>query len=285
MCRKAICNVEGCHCEGVVKVDLARRGGRSVWLCREHAEHMNGYNYENQFTLGTPNKTGYTYGIELETSFSNLKARAEILANKYIPTSDITVDVEYKSPIMQGLNSLSKQLVSYDKLIQNGDLEINNTCGTHFHVGNVDYINGITIDYVKRFYHSLFVELSNLMLDNNEKTERLFGRKLGESNSLGWANAVNTNTHPDDHRNFINCQHTYSLEFRLCKFQNAKQYMNCVKFCDKIAKIVVENFIKHFNDTDIDNSRYSNMTEYRKHKAQVASRKICKAYLQAIENL
>lgn len=269
---KPTCNCRNCNAEGVVSIPLNRRGSRNVYLCNFHAYRLESYTFENDFRLGSEKVHGYTYGMEFETSYSTLKARAELIANSFIPTHDATVNAEYKSPIMQGLNSLSKQVRTYDELIAEGELRIGNECGTHFHVGG-EFINVETISYMKRFYHSLFLPLCAEMQANPDGNIRFFGRDF-----TYYASPINEHSNPDDHCNFINLQHSYSMEFRLCKYINGSQYMNCVKFCDEVAKTVVENFIKHFNDDYTDKNRYPTMTDYRKHKAQVAAQKLVKIY-------
>ena len=44
----------------------------------------------------------------------------------------------------------------------------------------------------------------------------------------------------------------------------------------------MNNFFEHFNEREWDTTRYATITEYRKHKAQVAAQKIVKIYLKAI---
>lgn len=267
------CQCAGCNNLGTVKVELARRGNRNAYMCEYHARREESYSTENNNRKGTVKKNGFTFSQELETSRSTEKARVELLASGYLPTSDCTVDVEYKSSITHGLNSLSKHCVTIEKLMQAGELEIDSTCGTHLHVGHSEYINSVTMDYVRRFYHSLFIPLCEAMQAEPEKTETLFGRGL-----TGWAQPINEYTPAQEHKNFINTQHTYTLEFRACKFKNANQYMHVTMFCKDITATVINNFIKHFNDTDIDSTRYANMRQYRKHKADVTAKKLVKLF-------
>ena len=50
----------------------------------------------------------------------------------------------------------------------------------------------------------------------------------------------------------------------------------------EVVKCIVTNFCEHFNDSQIDNRRYENMTAYRKHKANVTAQKIVKLFEKAI---
>ena len=258
------------------KIEIARRGNRNAWLCEHCAAKKLSYYFESDKHTGKANKDGHTCGVELETSYTSTKARAEIMMNGYIPTSDCTVDTEYKSPIMEGLNGFSKHCETFERLILAGEMRIGEECGTHFHYGNRNYLNPNTMDYVRRFYHSLFLPLSNEMKMHHEANIQLWGRDFG-----GWSQAISADSHPMEHTNFINVQHDWTLEFRICKFTSAAQMMNAARLTKRIGNIVM-NFIEGFNDEPKDKTRYSNKTEYRKHKAAVCGEKIRKAYLKAI---
>lgn len=275
MSRTPVCMCNNCNAIGTVKVAIANRGNRFGYMCDFHASRLEGYTQENDFRKGSRKVNGFTFSCELETSASTPKARGELLNFGYLPTSDATVNVEYKSPIYEGLNAISKQLVSIDNLMCGGDLEIDSSCGTHFHVGHADYINPETMGYIRRFYHSIFVPLSDCMRENPEATKAFWGREFG---FFGWAMAIDSHSDAMQHRNFVNMEHAYTIEFRLAKFRSASQYMNIVKFCRDTVNAIIENFVKHFNDTDFDRNRYENQTAYRKHKATITANKIVKLY-------
>lgn len=242
-------------------------------MCEFHAHHAEQYTYRNNYKIGKIKAHGFTFGIEFETSRSDEKARIELQAQGFIPTLDCTVNCEYKSGIIRGLNGLVKFVNQWDRLIDAGHLAIGNGCGTHTHVGHADYINTETNGYMRRFYHSLFVPLCDEMKANPDATEQLFGR-----NFTYYANTINEYTNAGAHENFINLQHMNTIEYRLCKYQNAAQYINLVHCLKDFTTAIINNFIKHFNDTNIDSSRYHNRTEYRKHKAQVTAKKLVKIY-------
>jgi hypothetical protein len=269
----AICLCKGCQQPGTVKINLDRRGGRNAYMCDYHAYNMAGYSTRNNYRIGKAKAHGFSTGIELETSYSDEKARIELETQSFIPTSDCTVNCEYKSGIIRGLNGLVKFAKQWDRLIDAGHLEIGNGCGTHTHFGHVEYINSETNDYMRRFYHSLFVPLCNEMQENREATIELFGRDF-----TYYADTISEYTDAGAHSNFINLQHMNTIEYRLCKYQNAAQYINLVHCLKDFTTAIINNFIKHFNDTDIDSSRYHNRTEYRKHKAQVTAKKLVKIY-------
>lgn len=283
----AKCLTHLCPNEGVIAVPIAKRGGRLGYLCPRCAERERGYSEENNIRYGERKKNGFTFSMEMETSSSTVKARAELLDFGFIPTSDVTVDVEYKSPIYEGLNAVSKQCVSIDKLLASGDMRIGSECGTHFHVGHVDYINGATMRYLRRFNNSLFTPLSEAIMADPEKSARFFGRRPNS-----WAEPVTMHDPSGDvaghymkHSAMFNLQHDYTVEFRQAKFVGAGQYMNVAKFAKDVVNALIENFIKHFDDTDFDRRRYPTRTAYRKHKAQVTANKLVKLYEKYTANL
>lgn len=279
--KNPICNFPGCRQCATVAMPLARRGGRNAYMCDFHAHGMASYSSDNNRRQGKSKVSPDTFGVEFETSYSDTIARAEMIAAKYLPTSDCTVDVEYKSPIYNGLNSISKTFKTFDTLIAAGHLSLDRYCGTHFHYGNKEYINAETMGYIRRFYHSLFIPLCDYMLnDGYDKTTAFWGR-----NFTNYAAPINNNTNPMQHVNFINLQHDKTIEFRLCKFQNAEQMMRVARFIKAVGNTIIENFIKHFNDEKIDTRRYKNITEYRKHKAQMTGQKIVKLYQKAIAEI
>jgi hypothetical protein len=276
-----------CNRVGTVRVPVAKRGDRFGYLCDFHASREEGYTVENGFRMGDRKAHGFTFSMELETSRSTTKARGELADFGFKPTMDITVDVEYKSPIYEGLNAVSKQCVSIEKMMEAGEVRIGNECGTHFHVGHADYINPVTMRYIRRFNNSLFVPLSNAIMANVEKSARFFGRQPNH-----WAQPVTMSDTSGDysgdymrHESMFNLQHDYTIEFRQAKFISAKQYMQVAKFARDCVNAIVENFVKHFNDSDFDVRRYPTIKAYRKHKAEVTANKLVKLYEKYTANI
>lgn len=287
MARIPVCMCKDCANIGTVKVPIAKRGNRYGYMCDFHSRRLEGYTVENDYRMGNRKKNGFTFSCELEVSFADTKARGELVDFGFKPTADCTVSAEFKSPIYEGLNALSKQCVSIEKLMASGEMRIGSECGTHFHVGHADYINGETMRYLRRFNGSLFVPLSEAIMADQAKAERFFGRR---SNS--WAEPVTMQDPSGDfpgchmkHSAMFNLQHDYTVEFRQAKFVNAEQYMAVAKFARDCVNALIENFIKHFNDTDFDRTRYETRTAYRKHKAQVAANKMVNLYEKYTANM
>ena len=261
----------------MIRYQKNNRGGKDAFICPECRAEMHSYSTKNNERRGADTVHPFTYGIELETSYSNEKSRGELAEYHFLPTADITVDVEYKSPVMNNLKSMSHLVKVLDKMIESGDLEIGSNCGTHFHVGHAD-LDAETMGYIRRFYNSLFVPLCEAMKAHPTETAEFFGRGFGH-----WCDTIDMETYAMNHKNFINVQHDRTIEVRIAFYKNGTQYMNVAKFATKMVEAVMNNFVEHFNDADFDRTRYSNITEYRKHKAQVAAQKIVKAYMKAIE--
>lgn len=267
--------------ENMVKTALANRGGRNAYMCQRCANENRTYHAQANKNRGTEKVNGVYIGIELETSYSNDYARNTLFEYGLIPTNDCSLHgvrtCEYVTGILSGLNIASKMAVTIETLMQENHLEINNSCGTHFHVSinamKNDYGEQVYMGYINRFYHSLFVPLCKAMQDNPTTTIAMFGRDFSN-----WSKTIDENTYTGDRYNFINTTNNSNIEFRLNKFVNAKQYQNLMKMEVEIVQAVVTNFCEHFNDEKIDTRRYANMTEYRKHKANVTAKKLVKIF-------
>lgn len=268
-----------CNNGATVKTTLYRRGERAVYLCEFHAYGKYAYHQmKNNLFVGTPKADGFTVGLELETSFSTVKARAELMTEGYIPTADCTCDVEYVSPIMHGFNIIMKHAETIDALIKAREMKINFKCGTHTHIGNRMYINETTNGYMREYYRALFRPLSDEMRRRPDDVLAIFGRSFRT-----YAMPITAYSYASAHSNFINLQHDNTLEFRLCKFRTAEQYKFLVRMLKDITATVIENFIKHYND-EYNTNEYTSIDEYRQHKAEVTARKLVKLFKKYSDN-
>lgn len=279
---------------GMVGTTSAKRGGRVEYMCERCATRNESYHTSNNKVMGTAKANAVMVGIEGETSYTDEYARNAMFEYGFIPTHDCSLSsdgyghrygsdrntCEYVSGIMQGLNRASKWALTCDKLMTDGHLRVNDSCGTHFHV-SIDSMkdkNGekTYMGYIRRFYNSIFVPLCEEMQAHPNETTALFGRFF-----TGYAKAINMNTTQEWHNDryyFINCMADNNIEFRLNRFVTGEQYQALMKMEVEMVKAIVTNFCEHFNDSDIDSRRYENKTAYRKHKAQVTSNKLVKIY-------
>lgn len=236
-------NGHKCGNLATISIPAARRGNRPACVCAECAARMESYFSENHLEKGISTR-GKTYSMELEVNRPTTKARYDLSQNLFMPSSDVTVGLEFKSVIYNNLKSPVRVTKTVQRLIDSGNLEIGANCGTHFHCGLPD--NGFSEDMpcgVSRraatinMYHSLFVPLSRWLETHPAETVALFGRNFGD-----WARPIYPHTDTQEHTNFINLQHTYSIEFRLCFFKSAAQYALCMKTCDKIFDALETHF-------------------------------------------
>ena len=267
--------------ESMVATAMPNRGGRNAHMCRDCATRNRYYHTSNTELQGVATRDNTGVGWELETSFSDDYARNILFEYGMIPTNDSSLrgnrTCEYVSGIQQGLNIGSKMCVTIEKLMRDGHLAINDSCGTHFHVSvnSMKDENGqqVYMGYIQRFYHSLFLPLAKAMRENPEKTRNLFGRYF-----TGYAQDISEHSSPRDRYLFINVTNNSNIEFRLNKFVSAKQAQAVTKMEVEMVKCIVTNFCEHFNDEPTDARRYPTKTAYRKHKAQVTANKLVKLY-------
>ena len=274
--------------DSMIGTSMPNRGGRVAYMCSDCARRNRYYHTSNTELQGKAKQNAVRVGWELETSYSDDYARNILFEYGMIPTNDSSLHgnrtCEYVSGIQQGLNIGSKMCVSIEKLILENHLQINDSCGTHFHVSinNMENANGekVYMDYVRRFYHSLFTPLANAMRENPAKTRALFGRFF-----TGYAKDINEYTDANSRYNFINVTNNSNIEFRLNKFVSAKQAQAVTKMEVEMVKCIVTNFCEHFMDTEWDTRRYEKRTHYRKHKAQVTGNKLVKLFEKYSANI
>lgn len=276
----------------MTRTTSAKRGERSAHICERCATRNEWYHTANNKVLGTDKVNEVYCGIEFECSFSDEYARNSMFEYGFIPTHDCSIQsdgtgrrygddgnaCEYVSGLMKGLNRASKFALTCDKMVSDGHLKVNDSCGTHFHVsvdsmkdaaGNLTYMG-----YIRRFYHSLFIPLNEEMARNPGAMQALFGRDFSH-----YCEAIDRSANPEYNRYlWINVTNSNNIEFRLNRFVSGKQYQKLMKMEVEMVKCIVTNFCEHFNDTDFDTRRYENIRAYRKHKAEVTAQKLVKIY-------
>lgn len=165
---------------------------------------------------------------------------------------DCTVNAEFPTGAFIGINSLSKLLDSFEKYNILEALTNNKQCGAHIHAGC------ICVEYVKRNYKAIFKPLSDCIC-NMSINDRV---KYFGSDFRSWATYPKWHN-PIEHTNMFNVQHSHTLEFRLPRCCNSKQYLQCCKAwravvceinlshdtesAEKIGKRLPEVFMKYYN--------------------------------------
>lgn len=271
----------------MTRTSMPNRGGNNAYMCPDCMRNR-WYHTSNTEIQGAVKANQVGVGTELELANHDDFARNVLFEFGCIPTNDSSLHgnrtCEFVTGIQQGLNISSKMWVTVESLLQNGHIEINDSCGTHFHVSVNSMKDGngnmVYMDYIRRFYHSLFVNLAREMRENPEKTKRLFGRFF-----TGYARDIDENSNANNRYNFINVTNDSNVEFRLNKFVSAKQAQAVTKMEVEMVKCIITNFCEHFNDTPKDTMRYPTKTAYRKHKAQVTGNKLVGIYRKYTANI
>lgn len=286
---KGKCIVEGCTRTVYVSIPKADRGYRNACLCKYHSEYERGYSWENSRRVGKLASDGLTYSIECESMVESIEARIEMLDMGFEPTSDISVRVEYKSPIYQGRKAMVKHLETIARLNDIGLLKTNDAnCGMHCHVGCDGIINRDFNRVVARFMGSLFGEVQEAMNETSEDDRvkffgsdfRYYAQRLDFEMSADYL----LNNHPQ----WVNLEHDYSIEYRIGRFINYEQYRTLVNFYHDITVIirefVVDKFVDHSNLTGIE--RQARIEENRKQAKKCGKRiaKVYAKYINAMQN-
>jgi hypothetical protein len=237
-----------------------------------------GYSTENTQIINNTTKTNQcTISIELEVPSRAVQYQSEdnfkwLVNQGFFSTRDVTVWREFKSPIYNNLLGLSKTLNHFEKLNKLNFWNNDNSYGTHCNIGNT-IINTDTINILKRFYHSLFIDYSNYLKHNANKCKELYGRSLG-----GWADAINLYTNPETHENFINLQHDTHIEFRINKLISARQYLLATRLNqDIVQKVICDYFLNNFSE--------NNPSRINREYAKKASQKMIKLFNKYYDKL
>lgn len=236
--RECGCSQDGCTNRGgrgTMRAVLAVGKGHGFrYLCNKHYGLSGLMSYHSNAAdvtfIGSRKNTDLAstpVGVELEVVLKDIKKDIALLnifrtalANyaSARQEEDATVMAEFPTGAFIGINSLSKLLDSFEKYGVLEALTNNANCGAHIHAGCT------CVEYVRQNYKALFKPLadhvSNMLVEARVK---YFG-----SDFRTWAEYPDWED-PEDHTNFINTQHQYTLEFRLPRCVNSKQFLQCVK--------------------------------------------------------
>ena len=205
------------------------------------------YGERNTRTLNTPVKSGITYGFEFECRPKNKKAKANLITGKYkmIPTKDCSMPkgcTELKTPIIRGKRNLNNLFKLVEKNSKTGS-----NCGSHIHIGSSLY--NYEIYYWLRYnYYNIFNELGIYMNIHKDSTEILCGRKPSEAKHYARIvyNETTHNIRQPSRYVFINIRQE-TVEFRISKFVNAKQYKILTEMWTDMFNAMVKQYYKNKN--------------------------------------
>lgn len=257
---------------------LLSRGGKNGYLCPDcvrrffaitEEDDISGYLWENSLRRGKVSDKQsrlpfqMTVSQELEMMRPTLRTALEVQSNDYILTGDRTVDLEAKSPIYYGRQSIAKYADTIERLINDGDMAITSECGTHTHFGAVftdrpeeEAINVFFMEWFRQeeVYEALIKPIADILCEHEEKTVRFFGRSLG-----GWARYPAFYS-PCAHENFINLQHNHTVEIRLPRFKNAAQYRRFLEYGEAVIREILDCYYSEDKDTTKAGKRLAKLT-------------------------
>ena len=246
-------NINRGHCfvcgEVVEKGEGFRRKirGRGVRVvCTRHiSERGEGYHQSETLRkdkVGTTKKSALaktTIAIEWEMenmhddieAFAAFRGALERAGFVLEHDGSLSDGLEAPSPKCEGAKSLSALIHSAevrgeDKFLRGED------CGMHIHA------NAENMEVYRNWYHTLFIPFCE-WLDSKSMDfcEANFGGKFRY-----YASAINRNSDVWNHCNFVNMQHSHTIEWRIPRYVSACQTVILLKFWRKVLWML--------NDTD-----------------------------------
>lgn len=222
------------------------RGRRAAYQCRRCASFVESHYSSNNETVGKVKSEPWTMSVELETSYSTSTGRAELMSNRFLPTYDCTVDIEYLSPIYNGFGGFVKYAKTIERLCNEGDLLIDYRCGTHCHIGYGSEITQEYLDLLFRYRGLILRGAENYMSAHVEEMTAFFGRPF----SRDWANRSDRTNDRYQWVNFL-ASTGKTIEFRLNFFQNAAQYSRLIMTEKKMVATMMKHFPKALLAADV----------------------------------
>lgn len=249
---------------------------RGVWI---HTSHNNsdvkGYCHDNDVRIGSPRKDGLQFGIELEVNKPYeevcLEAIAYLTSAGFCATEDVTVGIEFKSPLYYSQSSIAKVASTIESLNYCNDYIDGRTfstlveeTGCHLNL-STPFIRNNYI-WIRRNKKKLFEALENYIIDMPaEERVNFFGRDFG-----GWSETCAYHEWcTDAHSSWINTElktnNTFDdrLEFRLPKFINANQYITVLRVFSEVV-LTFDKYKLATTGNDILNAFIEAYNEYMK---------------------
>lgn len=205
-----------------------------------------------------------TTGFEFETSANMNQDRLRVLESYgFVATEDGSISGhEYKSPVFHNLNGIAKLMYSVCESPETGAGIPDEDCGTHVNVW-CDTLDEDDFWNIRAYYRSIFRPLW-LAVRNDSDHDKLFGRKMND-----WCAYCDC----DIHKSMVNMERNKvrhpRIEFRICKYTENAQFMNCLKFANECMKAIAVNFCAHY---------YGSNMETIQHKADLTGKKLVKIY-------
>lgn len=201
------------------------------YLLPDHAE-IKHYGMGNDTKVHKEAKHGFRAGFELEGTFPSLEAYGAALCGLYNfePTSDSSIwcdegeiAVELNTPVYRNFSGLQSLFRSLEKA---GFCTVCNNTGHHVNISHADMdIHKIRQALIEIYNFGRWLE------EHPDICEKCFGRVLN--------NYARPSLDLMEHYGFINLSNNNRVEFRLCKFNNARQYYLTFCLCIDLMKTLM----------------------------------------------
>ncbi len=179
-------------------------------ICRRCSEEQE-YTTKNSNEKGKPTQMSFSFEFETNKRDNEL---LELRKYDFIGCYDCSIGgMEFKSPIYNNRKSFHAICKKLDKFKN----YVGRSCGTHLHVGTKYK------QKVMRFEHEIFGPILEEIRNDEKTTKKFWGRYFNHycQSQIGCSryNTFNTRSSVE------------TLEFRLLKFKNSKQYIKAADFC------------------------------------------------------
>ena len=233
-CKCMVCKRVLYRGEGYMRY-VRGRGERA--FCERHydeAEHYHGSEDLRADRIGTEKKSSLaktTVGIEFESENNHddhekyLQFRGALERAGFVAERDGSLydGTEFPSPVCEGVKSLSALLASAEARGETVYLKGDN-CGMHIHAFSA------YMSIYRNWYHTLFIPFCEWIdSQTDEFCEANFGGRFRY-----YACKINRNSDVMNHCNFVNMQHSKTIEWRIPRFVCATQTVILLKFWRKV---------------------------------------------------
>ncbi|ABO49392.1 hypothetical protein Dred_0854 [Desulforamulus reducens MI-1] len=206
--------------------------GMACGYCLGLLDEPKDYNYHSFEVVGNRRKNArsniWGFGVEIETLSTSPK-QLVLLKKGFTPCYDSSVTLEWKSPIFQSLVGFK----GICKMIEKMDVE---------HGGSHVHISVKRKDLFEDYYKEIFYPLAEYL--DGSAYYRIWGRQDNDYCELPG--------YPDSRYSWVNVQTKYNtVEWRLPKFLNAKQYYELVKWLINITWAVDNKLMKNQRPGDV----------------------------------
>lgn len=227
-----ICKVCG---SAIENGDSVYRTSNGAYVC-ERCMSIKSYSTKNNNVIGkVPKLKKRTFGFEFECVPKSRTCKANIVGGdmQVIPTSDSSLPsggIEFKTPTYNSMRGLRRVFKTF---YNNVDFS-NSKCGQHINMGDRDYINSLTMSYIRR-NEEMFEPLRAYMHQHRRETEHVCGRYFS-----GYCSSDDSYCHGS----WLNLDHNDRFEFRIAKFRNPTQYLNQTQMWSEMMDVIISDAIK-----------------------------------------